>query len=163
MSEEKITPADLPSGRSPALDRLDVLVGEWKTAAVFDAGFFGPGSPEVVGHGRTTFAWLKGRRVLAQTFTNDHPDAPDGMCAIGLSDQPEVFVQHYHDSRGETRDYLMTLENGELRFWRADPAFAQRYRGTVTADGKTIEGAWEISEDGHTWRHDFKLIYTRIG
>ncbi|MFG1696055.1 DUF1579 family protein [Nonomuraea sp. NPDC049309] len=162
MSEQQIAPADVPSDRSPALDRLDALVGEWDTAAIFDAGFFGPGSPEIVGRGHTTFSWMEGRHFLVQTYTNEHPDAPDGMCVIGLSDRPEVFVQHLYDSRGAARDYLMTLEGGELRIWRDDPAFAQRYRATISADGKTIEGAWEASENGGPWRHDFTLVYTRV-
>ncbi|MEU6720488.1 hypothetical protein ABZ897_54315 [Nonomuraea sp. NPDC046802] len=48
-------PADLPDERPTALDRLDVLVGQWEGAAIFEAGFLGPGSPEVIGRSRTTF------------------------------------------------------------------------------------------------------------
>src|SRR5262245_7052219 len=59
-------PGDIPGERPAALDRLNVLVGQWETEATFAAGFFGPGSPEVTGRGRTTFHWLDGRYFLTQ-------------------------------------------------------------------------------------------------
>jgi hypothetical protein len=40
--------------------------------------------------------------------------------------------------------------------------FAQRYSGTFTEDGATIEGAWEIRHDGSPWEHDFDLTYPRL-
>jgi hypothetical protein len=39
--------------------------------------------------------------------------------------------------------------------------FAQRYTGTISADGKTIAGAWEIRHEGKTWEHDFDLTYIK--
>ena len=33
--------------------------------------------------------------------------------------------------------------------------FSQRFTGTFTADGKRIDGTWEIADDHKTWRKDF--------
>lgn len=149
--------------RPADLDRLDVLIGTWETEATFDAGFFGPGTPEVKGLGRTTFEWLEGGAFLVQRFTNEHPDAPDGLTVVGVSDDGEsMFVQHYYDSRGVARVYRMAVEGREWRLWRDAPGFSQRYAGVIAADGGSISGAWEASEDGREWRHDFRLTHRRI-
>jgi hypothetical protein len=39
----------------------------------------------------------------------------------------------------------------------------QRFTGTLSGDAGTIDGRWESSDDGATWRPDFDLTYTRIG
>jgi hypothetical protein len=156
-------PGDVPPEPSDSLDRLDVLVGQWQTEATFKAGFFGPGSPEVTGLGRTTFQWLDGPHFLTQRFVNDDPAAPDGIAIIGTSEEPDVFTQHYYDSRGVARVYQMTLESSEWRLWREAPGFWQRYDGLISADGTTITGAWEMSADGREWKHDFDLTYTKVG
>jgi hypothetical protein len=39
--------------------------------------------------------------------------------------------------------------------------FSQRYVGTFSDDGRTIEGTWEISHDGTTWEKDFDLTYRK--
>jgi hypothetical protein len=41
--------------------------------------------------------------------------------------------------------------------------FSQRYTGTFSADGDTIDGQWEISDDGTEWRTDFRLTHRRAG
>lgn len=40
--------------------------------------------------------------------------------------------------------------------------FRQRFVGTFSDDGKSIDGRWERSHDGADWEHDFELIYKRI-
>lgn len=155
-------PSDVPEKRPGALDHLDVLVGRWETEATFDAGFFGPDSPETKGRGRTSFEWLDGRFFLVQRFDNEHPDAPNGQTVIGLGEEPETFTQHYYDSRGVARVYQMSFDGREWRLWRMAPGFSQRYTGILGDDGNTITGAWEASTDGRQWRHDFRLTHTRL-
>jgi hypothetical protein len=155
------SPGDVPGERPVALDRLNVLVGQWEMEATFHAGFFGPDSPEITGRGRTTFQWLEGRFFLTQHFVNEHPAAPSGIAIIGMSEERNTFAQHYYDSRGVARVYQMTVEGPTLTLWREAPEFWQRYAGMISEDGTTITGAWEASADGREWRHDFDLIYTR--
>jgi Transposase domain (DUF772) len=49
---------------------------------------------------------------------------------------------------------------GRLRTSRRD--FGQRFKGTLSDDGRTIAGAWEIRHEGKPWALDFKLTYTRV-
>jgi len=156
-------PTDVPPERPASLDGLDALVGTWEMEAVFEAGLFGPDSPEVRERGgRTTFEWLEGRFFLLQRFTVDNPMAPSGIAVIGVSeDEPDEFEQHYYDSRGVARVYRMRIEGDERRVWRAAPGFHQRYTGRISADGSRIDGAWESSPDGLEWTHDFALNYVR--
>jgi hypothetical protein len=158
------TPGDVPGERPVSLDRLNLLVGDWEVEATFEAGFFGPGSPQTTSRGRTTFQWLDGRFFLTQHFVNEHPAFPSGIAIIGTSEEePDTFVQNYYDSRGVARVYQMTLEGREWKLWREEPGFSQRYTGVISADGATITGAWEASADGREWRHDFDLTYIKAG
>jgi hypothetical protein len=157
------SPDDIPAERPGALDRLGVLIGQWEVEASFEAGFFGPGAPAVTGRGRTTFEWLEGRFFLIQRFVNEHPAAPSGITIIGAGADPETFEQHYCDSRGVARVYQMSLEDGVWKLWREAPGFWQRYTGEISEDGTTIKGAWEASEDGREWKHDFNLTHIKVG
>jgi len=60
----------------------------------------------------------------------------------------------------------MSFENGVWKLWRDEADFSsldfsQRYTGTLSDDGNTIAGAWEICHDGKTWEHDFDITYTK--
>lgn len=155
-------PQDVPDERPAWLDRLDALLGEWDTEAVFDAGFLGPGSAEMRAAGRTSFEWLDGRQFLIQRIGNEHPAFPRAIAVIGAGPEPDTFTQRYYDSRGVERLYLMSFDGREWKLWREAPGFWQRYTGVLSGDGGTITGAWETSTDGHEWRHDFQLTHTRV-
>jgi hypothetical protein len=159
------TPSDVPEGRAPALDRLDVLVGSWEMEARFAEGAFGPGSPAIVNRdGHTSFEWLEGRFFLLQRFQNDHPAAPSGLAVIGATDEPDGFVQHYFDSRGVARRYAMRLDERQwtLQGEGGGGGFHQRYLGEIGDDGRRIVGAWESSRDGRDWHRDFELSYDKV-
>src|SRR5918995_1160209 len=162
----------MESGRDPALEPLDALVGEWKLEA---GPPHGPPWPREAG-GKVE--WLEGGRFLIQRWSIDLPEAPDGIAIIGLRDAPASaeavaeglaesdapYRQHYFDSRGVHRIYEMTLSDGEWRLWREslDP-FAQRFTATFSDDGATITGRWEKADDGSTWETDFDMTYRKIG
>jgi len=143
--------------RNPALDRLDALVGEW----TLEAG--PPGGPPWPGEGRATFEWLKGRNFLVGRSWVELPEAPDGVTIIGAGDEPEAFRQYYFDSRGVRRIYEMTLDDGVWKLWRdsRDP-FPQRFSGTFSNDGTTIDGRWEKGGGGSNWEIDFDLTYRKV-
>jgi hypothetical protein len=137
------------------MQELEPLVGAWRTEVRM------PGQDEVI-HGRTTFEWLDGGAYLIQRTEMDDPAFPRGVMVIGPAVGRGRVVQHYFDSRGVARVYDISLQDGMLRLWRDDEDFAQRYSGQISADGATIEGAWEMCRDGATWRHDFDLTFHRI-
>ena len=120
-------------------DRLAPFIGEWTvTASLSDQP------------GRATFEWILDGRFVIQRLEVPHPDAPDSIAIF------DGHVQHYFDSRGVTRRYEMTIEDGVWTLWRDEPGFAQRFTGTFSADGNTIAGAWELNG-----AKDFDLKYTR--
>ncbi|MGH9277905.1 MAG: hypothetical protein ACRD12_07335 [Acidimicrobiales bacterium] len=149
--------------RSPALAALDLFVGEWSMAA----GFENMPTPVDV-DARVTFEWLTGDHFLVERWTVPIPEAPDGIALIGLDPSDDGgYLQHYFDSRGVARVYKMTVQDKVWRLWRDDADFSpldfrQRFTGTISDDGQTITGAWEICHDGTTWEHDFALSYTKL-
>lgn len=142
--------------RHPALERLSPLIGEWSMHTSL--------GPAV---GRASFEWvLGGQYLLERTGVPDVPEAPDGLAIIGVDSQGS-YLQHYYDSRGVTRLYSMTFEDGSWTLLRDKPDFtpldfAQRYVGQLSPDGDTIDGRWEISDDGTAWRVDFTLTLRRL-
>jgi hypothetical protein len=140
---------------NPAIQRLNVLLGSWRTEIVM------PLDPPIVTSGREDIEWLGEGPFLVMRGTVEHPDFPDGIIIIGADDSNEAYSMLYFDSRGVARIYQMSLGDGTLKFWRETPGFNQRYIGRFSEDGNTITGAWEKSTDGTTWEHDFDLIYIR--
>jgi hypothetical protein len=143
--------------RNAAIERLNAFIGEWSIAASF------PDAPL----GRTVFEWMPGEQFLVQRWEVPHPDAPDGVAIIGFDPVRETYLQHYFDSRGVARVYEMSFADRVWKLWRdsADFSpldFSQRFTGTFSDDGETIDGRWEISNDGSNWEHDFDLTYTKV-
>jgi hypothetical protein len=61
----------------------------------------------------------------------------------------------------------MTFDGRDWELLRTEPDFfpldfSQRYTGTISPDGSTIDGRWERSTDGATWELDFGLTYRRV-
>jgi hypothetical protein len=144
------------SERATALGLLDVLVGEW--------------TQEVTGHGDPTgtisFEWSLDDRYLVQRSTLP-PPFPESLSLIEYDEASGGFRQHYFDSRGVTRLYRMSLRGSQWTLLRTEAdftelSFAQRYRGVIADDGRSIDGRWEQSrDDGQTWLPDFGLYLER--
>jgi hypothetical protein len=140
-----------------ALQRLEVLVGEWAQEAV------PPGGEPWPGEARATFEWLEGsdNRLLIERSTVDMPEAPDGVCVIGCDAAKGTYYQLYSDERNVCRVYEMSIGGGEWKLWREGEPFNQRFTAKISEDGNRIEGRWELDE-GDGWKTDFDLIYTRV-
>lgn len=145
------------AGLEIAMKDLNALVGEWRMGASFD-----PDQPMIEG-GRVVFEWLSEGSYLVQRWTVEYEHAPDGIAIIGPDESGAKLCQHYFDTRGVARVYEMSLSGGVWKLWRDSPGFSQRFTGTFSDDGRAIEGAWEKSEDGSTWEHDFDFVYTKVG
>ena len=147
----------MPAERDPALDRLDILVGEW----TLEAG--PPGGPPWPGEASASFEWFDERSFLIQRQTVELPEAPNGLMLIGSGDDPGSFRQYYFDSRGVHRIYEMTLDETTWTLHRDDPnPFPQRFTGTFEDGGNTIAGRWEKRPE-EDWEIDFELTYRRQG
>lgn len=156
----------MTGNRADALARLDVFVGEW----VIDARFAGdqPALSSAAAEGplgRSRFEWDLGRQFLLQRTEISVPEAPDSLTIVSADLETGAYTQHYYDSRGVARLYAMSFADGVWTLARESPDFspldfAQRYTGSFSADGNTINGAWEkrLAAD---WEHDFGLTYRR--
>lgn len=145
--------------------RLAPLIGEWSMAIVMPGQERPRDLPDV--GARVTFEWMGDEAFVIERWTVPIPEAPDGLAIIGWDAGRGSFLQHYFDQRGVARVYEMTLSGGVWKLERSKPdfspfEFSQRFTGKLTADGRRIDGTWEISHDHQSWQKDFDLIYTRV-
>jgi hypothetical protein len=143
------------TSRSPALERLDALVGEWTIEGSV------PADASLSVRGWTSFEWLAGGLFLVQRWGIEAPQFPDGIAIIGEDAATGSLAQHYYDSRGVQRVYGMSLSDGVWKLWRDGEDLSQRFTGAFSDDGATIAGRWEMSRDGATWQHDFDLTFAK--
>jgi hypothetical protein len=152
--------------RNPILEHLDAFVGQWEFEATHRL------MPDVVVRGSTTFEWLEGGHFMIMRARNEHPDFPDGISILGCevpdrpagaSDASGSCSVRYFDSRGIFRHFAFAAEPGVFRYWNDQPGFAQRFTGTISADGTTISGLAELCQDGTTWEKDLWVTYRRVG
>ncbi len=153
--------ATSPEARPDVTARLAAFLGEWSLEARFP-GQAGPGPV-----GRTVFEWALDGQYLVQRTEIPHPDAPDRLW-IFAADDDGSYTAHYFDSRGVARLDAMTVADRAWTLQRDQPdfsplPFAQRFLARFGDDGASIEGEWQTSDDGTTWRHDFDLLDTRRG
>jgi hypothetical protein len=148
--------------RHPMLDHLEAFVGEWESETVHRL------LPDTVVRGRASFEWLEGGYFMIQRSQMEHPDFPDGIFILGC-EEPDGSGEagggctlRSYDSRGISRLMQLKVEPGVWTFWRDWPGFSQRFTGTLSADGNTITGVAELSEDGTTWEEDLRVTYTRV-
>lgn len=139
-----------------ALQRLDVLIGEWTLEARPPDGDPWPGG------GRTTIAWHDAHAHVVQRTTIVLPEAPDSVSIMGCDAANGTYVQLYSDDRGVCRVYEMSITDHEWKLWRDGEPFPQRFTATISSDGRTITGQWEKAEDGTNFTVDFELIYRRV-
>src|SRR5579864_6544891 len=122
---------------NPALERLNVLVGEWKMQASVGG--------QLVGRARAAFEWLEEGAFLVQHADVEPSEfeppaewvanSPFPLAtAIGLDDSTERFSMLYGDARGVFRVYQMSLADGVWKVWREAPGFFQRFTGTFSDD-----------------------------
>ena len=152
------------------LEHLNRLIGTWTTEAAH------PSLPGLVVHGTAAVEWLEGERFLIVRYRNEHADFPDSISVIGFTDQDRVdnaspenamsppdsrLTMHYFDSRGVSRVCEVTVDDRQWRIWRNAPGFSQRFTGTFSDGGDTIEGLWQLSRDDITWDDDLEITYRR--
>ncbi len=135
------------------LENLDVLIGEWTTEATH------PMLPDVVVSGGATFQWLGDRQFLIYRSQAEHPQFPDSISVIGAGND-ELEMQ-YFDSRGVHRVYLGGFKDGVWTLHRDDPDMAQRFAGTLAADGASIDGLWQTRREDGGWDDDLAITYRR--
>ncbi|HEY8409420.1 MAG TPA: hypothetical protein VIK66_15690 [Gaiellaceae bacterium] len=144
------------SEESP-LQGWDSFIGRWETEGAH------PMLPGEAIRGSSTFEWLAGDRFLIWRSHSDHPEIPDAITIIGVTNGQ--LSMHYFDQRGVYRVYAASFEDATWRFWRdaAAPDLSQRFTGTFSDDGNTITGCGQLSRDGKKWEGDLDLTFHKGG
>ncbi len=156
----------MTGNRADVLARLDVFVGEWVMEARFPGGQPAPSNATGDPPAHSRFEWALDRQFLLQRTEIPVPEAPDSLAIVSVDRETGAYTQHYYDSRGVVRLYAMTLADRVWTLTRESADFTsldfrQRFTGTISGDGNTISGAWEICPGGGEWEHDFALTYRR--
>ena len=154
----------------PPLDQLSRLVGQWTTEATH------PALPGFVAHGTAAIEWLEGERFLVHRARTDHPDFPDSISILGVTDRDRVenattddpmvdtesrLSMHYFDQRGVFRVYDVAIDDQAWQLSRDAPGFSQRFTGSFADHGDTIAGHWQLRLDDITWNDDLQITYRR--
>ena len=143
----------------PDIKDLEPLIGRWSQS--IDA----PRHVEDKVEGVMTLEWLHDEKVILQRSIPENPMFPEGVIVIMGSEEGAAgdFTAHYFDSRAVSRVLQMSFRDGVWKWWRraTDPDdFDQRFEGTLSEDGETIDSSCYRVEDGE-WIHDFDVTYTR--
>jgi hypothetical protein len=141
---------------NPALKNLDILIGAWDLEGIW------PHDPPITLHGRASFQWIEGGAFMLYHTQLDRPEFPGTTAIIGPDDAAGTYSMLYFDSRGVSRIYEMSLNEGVWKLWRNWPGFSQRFIGRFSEDQDTITSRWEKSTNGLEWEHDFDLVYKRV-
>jgi hypothetical protein len=151
MSKEIGAKAHIPN---PALKLLEPLVGEWQTTGKH------PYFPDANLQGRAVFEWIEGGAFLRIRSEIDHPKFPDGVAIIGSDDEAKTYYQIYFDERGISRKYDLAIADNQIKWWRENAIFSQRFTMDIQKDRLVSYG--EMSRDGGSWEKDLSLTYTRV-
>ena len=136
MSDNTNTQEQQAIQPSEALKQLDRLVGKWNVSG-----------PTI--SGTVTYEWMEGGFFLMQQLDLVHDaNIIKGIEIIGQerpfgADQPgEDIKARVYDSAGNTLDYVYELDGDILTIWGGAKGSPAYYRGTFSADGRTLSGAW---------------------
>jgi len=132
------------------------FIGTWETDGAH------PMLPGETIRGTSTFEWLDGQRFLIWRSHCEHPEIPDAISVIGVTDGE--LSMHYFDTRGVYRVYAVSIDQSTWRYWRDAPSpdISQRFTGTFSDDGNTLTSQGQLSRDGSTWEDDLALEYRRV-
>jgi hypothetical protein len=142
MSNTSDTERVQPTGPPADIKALgDRLVGSWKVS----------GESE----GETSWEWMEGGFFLIQRgWTRREGVEQEYLQIIGYDRMPgsepaDAITGRLYTSHGDTLAYTCELEGDTMTIWMGKKGSPAVYRGTFSADGNTIEGAWEWPGGGY--------------
>lgn len=125
---------------SPAVQALAPLVGTWRVT----------GGAE----GTVIYRWLKGGHFLLQEVDlvqyGQHITGIEvigHLKPFGEEAQPQVRSRFY-DNDGNTLDYVYRMDGDVLRIWGGEEGSPFAYTGTISEDGRVLDGEWDYAGQG---------------
>ena len=139
---------------APGLELLLPLVGKWHTEGEQVEGPLGPASPFVAVE---TFEWLDGGTFLIHRLEGRFGRQPAACIEVIGKDASGEIVAHTFYNDGNANTWRITTKNSSLMqrgTWSAGGSgtFHVRYTMSFTDAGNTLEGQWEQSRDGQSWK-----------
>ena len=138
--------------------RLAALVGRWRTEGRTIQTQKAPAAPiDAV----DAYEWLPGGQGLLHTVdARVGDDHVEGAEIIGWDSTLDAYVTLYCGTDGLNR-YEATLAEEEGRVvWRMRSP-RDRFTGTFSDDGNTIDGHWEQLDDEGAWRPWMNITLTK--
>jgi hypothetical protein len=146
------TAADAP------LQRLDVLVGRWKTEGWTRATERMPAERiDAI----DTYEWLvEGVALLHRVDARVGDRKVDGAEIIGYDPERARYVTQYFGSDGPTAYEANLDEERDRSVWTMRSPDT-RFSGELSADGDVIAGRWERLSDDSTWTDWMDITLTK--
>jgi len=130
----------------PEHQRLNVFVGRWNTEGQTRAGPLGPAARITA---IDTYEWFPGGYFLLHHVDGQMGDAEvKALEVIGAGPREGVCLARSYDNAGQSDEFDAVLRG---RNWTINGK-TQRFRGQLSTDWRTLEGQWDLTEDGSTWR-----------
>jgi hypothetical protein len=143
---------------NPMLADLEFLVGDWDMT-LSNTSFLD--DPNQVLSGRTEIRPIESGMLLAMRQVGEAGGPSLASWLIGRDVSGDEYTVLYTDDRPASRVYAMTFDDSELRIWRDDPDFSQRFSARASIDRRLLEGRWEKRTSAGPWEHDFDVAYSR--
>jgi hypothetical protein len=138
----------MPSTPGPEHQRLEVLVGVWKTQGWTREQ---PGSPRARIDATDSYEWLPGGFGLLHTVDARVGDeVVEGAEIIGYDPARGGYVTQYFGSDGPAAYEARLYEDGGTLVWTMQSADT-RFTGTFSDEGGTITGHWEAKREARGW------------
>jgi hypothetical protein len=140
---------------NPALAPLERAVGTWTVTGSH------PYLPGRTLRGKITFERVEGGAFLRMHSKLDDSEIPEGVALFGTDGDDDTCTMLYFDVRGVARKYDVAFHADGFAWSRDSPPFAQRFRVTIAADGRTMEGEGTMKKDDAPWEPDLRISYVR--
>jgi hypothetical protein len=129
-----------------AVASLEPFVGVWDTTGtILDAEGQRDGELEAI----DSYEWFPGGFFLLHHVGGKMGNAEvKALEVIGAGPREGVCTARSYDNAGQSDEFEVALRG---RNWTIDGK-TQRFRGQLSADLRTLEGQWELTEDGSNWR-----------
>jgi Protein of unknown function (DUF1579) len=142
----------------PEHERLAALIGRWRTQGrTIETGAAEPAVIDAI----DTYEWLPGRfGLLHGVDARVGDERVEGGEIIGWDPARETYVTQYFGSDGPNAyEASLTEEDGRL-VWRMRSS-SDRFTGTFSDDGGTIDGHWEQLDAEGNWRPWMEITLTK--
>ena len=140
MTDDHTDTQQQPPTPNPDLKGLERLVGTWTISGG--------------AQGTSTYEWMDGGYFLVQHVElEQYGQRIKGFEVIGhvrpFGEPPDEAIRsRFYDNTGNTLDYVYELDGDELTIWGGEKGSPAFFKGTLSADGTELSGAWTYPGGG---------------